>query len=264
MNIDKKAIYKKLLLEPVDALSLTPFVIGATIGLGAWAVNMDSGLTIASGLILGLVSAGIYLNRLIFGWGKNYERIVREWREKVESSRDKELDRLYLALKKDGDERTQSMLKDLRTLTKALMSEDTDTLAISAMDIVSDVDKLFQRCVDFLRESLDLWETAKAVERDSIRESLLAQRETIINEVEQSLDNLGHVLSGLKKANIHTSKGQALSDLREELSSRLRIAEQVEARMANLRSGNDYSEDEKKYLKHLGSTQKIADVERTD
>lgn len=248
--MDKREITKKMLLDPVDWITLFPCLAGITIGFGAWAVNLDSGLAVATSIILILISAGIYLNRLLFGWNENYERLVNEWRAAVERQRDKDLDRLYLELQKDGDPRTEMLLKDLRTLTKALMSEQSDSLAINAFDIVSDVDKLFQRSVDYLKESLDLWRTADNMERESIKQQLLTQRETLISEVEKSLENLGTVLGSMKKAAINARDGRQLAELREELSSRLKIAEEVEEKMKAIRLNGVSTEEENKYLQY--------------
>lgn len=254
--MDKREITKKMLLDPVDWITLLPCLAGITIGFGAWAVNKESGLAVATSITLLLISAGIYLNRLLFGWNENYERLVNEWRASVESQRDQDLDRLYLELKKDGDPRTEMLLKDLRTLTKALlseqslMSEQSDSLAIHAFDIVSDVDKLFQRSVDYLKESLDLWRTADNMERESIKQQLLNQRETLISEVEKTLENLGTVLGSMKKAAINSRDGLQLAELREELSARLKIAEEVEEKIKAMRMNGVSAEEENKYLQY--------------
>ena len=140
--MDKKEIIKRILLEPLDRITLSPFVIGLTLGMGVWALALEPGITLAASVILLLISSGVYLNRLIFGWNNNYEQIVAEFREKMEKNRDKDLDKLYRDLSKDGDSRTESLLKDLRTLTKALLNEQTDALAVNAFDIISDKEGL--------------------------------------------------------------------------------------------------------------------------
>jgi hypothetical protein len=246
--LEKREIIKKLLMEPVDWVSLSPLIVGATVGLGAWAVSLESGLAIAASLILVLLSAGIYLNRLIFGWNDNYERIVREWRVSVERERNRDLDRLYRELQADGDPRTEMLLKDLRTLTTTLMSEQEDHLASGAFNILSDVDKLFSRCVGYLEESLKLWRTAEAVERETIANELLSQRQVLIDEVGKSLDRLGDVLGGIKKAALNRDS-EELARLREELESRLRIAEEVETRIRSMQ-GKVSAKDEEQYLKY--------------
>jgi hypothetical protein len=251
--MEKKEIIRKLLLGPLDWITLAPFLAGISVGLGAWAVGQDSGIVVASSVMLVLASAGIYLNRLLFGWQENYEKIVATWRDTVEKARDAELDRLYRELAQDGDPRTEALLKDLRTLTKALMNEQSETLAMSAFDIVSDVDKLFQRSVDYLQESLNLWQTAEDMERASIKEQLMAQRDVLIGEVEQSLENLGDVLGSVKRAAVSTHDGQRLADLREELTARLKIAEDVEERMSAMRRSTTPAQDEEKYLQYAGN-----------
>ena len=246
--MEKKEIIKKLLMEPVDWISLTPLILGVSVGLGLWAFNLGSGVAIATSVILVLLSAGIYLNRLVFGWDENYERIVREWRASVEQDRDQNLDRLYRDLQADGDPRTEMLLKDLRTLTKTLMSEENHQLASGAFGILSDVDKLFSRCVGYLEESLKLWQTAEEVERETIANELLGQRQVLIDEVEKSLDRLGDVLGGIKKAAL-SRDSEELTRLRDELAARLKIAEEVETRIRNM-NGSVSAQDEQQYLKY--------------
>ena len=243
-------LVRQQLLAPADWLTVAPFLAGLSLAGAAWSLHPDPGLYVAGGVILMLLSAGVYLNRLIFGWNESQERILNAWREAQQKSRDKELDALYLELQKDGDPRTEALLKDLRTLTKALIDEPSDCLAVAALDIVSDVDALFRRSVDYLRESLELWRTAEQVNRESIRAQLLGQREILIGEVERSLENLGDVLGGLKRVAVSAGSNPQLAELREELKARLRIAEQVEQRIKAMRDGRGATPDESVYLQH--------------
>ena len=247
--MDKKEIIKRILLEPIDWITLSPFLAGVALGLGVWGLALEPGITLAASIILLLVSSGIYLNRLIFGWNDNYEKIVSELSEEIEKKRDNDLDALYRELSRDGDARTESLLKDLRTLTKVLLNEQTDAFAAGAFDIISDVNKLFQRSVDYLRESFELWDTARKIEKESIRNELLEQREALIKEVEKSLENLGSVLGTIKKTTVNYGSKEQLADLREELNSRLQIAEDVEKRISSIRNKVS-SEDEEKYLQY--------------
>ncbi len=248
--MEKKEIIKRLLLEPLGLMTLTPFMLGVVLGMGAWAAGLESGIALAAGVILMLISAGVYLNRLILGWNDNYEKIVSEFREKVEKERDRDLDKLYRELRKDGDSRTEILLKDLRTLTKALLNEQSEVFAFNSFDIIADVDKLFQRSVDYLKESLQLWDTAREMENAKIKGELLNQREMLIKEVEESLANLGKVLGAMKKTAVNFGSKQHLSELRQELNARLKIAEEVEQRMSTIRNSTVSPEDEEKYLKY--------------
>jgi hypothetical protein len=247
--LKRKDIIRQLLLGPLDWLTLTPFLAGLTLTFGSWALHPEPGLYVASGVILMLLSAGLYLNRLIFGWSEHQERILNAWREAAAKARDQELDALYRDLQQDGDPRTESLLKDLRTLTKAIISEQAGSVAATELDIVADVDALFQRSVDYLKEALGLWRTADQVKREPIRSQLLSQREALIAEVEKSLENLGEVLGGLKRVAVNSGGSPQLADLREELKARLRIAEEVEQRLTAMRDGRAAAQDEAAYLK---------------
>lgn len=245
----RQEIIRQLLLGPLDWITLAPFLAGVTLTLGSWTLHPDPGLYVASGMILMLLSAGLYCNRLIFGWSANQERLLTAWRAAVEQARDQELDALYRELQQDGDPRTETLLKDLRTLTKAIMSEQSGALAATTLDITTDVDALFQRSVDYLKEALGLWRTAEQVNREPIRAQLLSQREVLIAEVEKSLENLGDVLGGLKRVAVSAGSNPQLADLRDELKARLRIAEEVEQRLGAMRDRRVAAADEAVYLK---------------
>jgi hypothetical protein len=247
--LQRRDLIRKQLLAPLGWMTLAPFLAGTTLALGSWALHPDPGLYMASGAILALLATGIYLNRLIFGWSETQERILNDWRATLAKARDQDLDALYRDLQQDGDPRTEALLKDLRTLTTAILGEPSQSPAAAALDIVADVDVLFQRSVDYLKESLGLWRTAEQVTREPIRAQLLGQREVLITEVEKSLENLGDVLGALKRVAVSSGSNPQLADLRDELKARLRIAEEVEQRMGAMRDRR-VAADEAAYLKH--------------
>ncbi|MEM6822444.1 MAG: hypothetical protein AAF558_10945 [Verrucomicrobiota bacterium] len=249
MNQKEKEIRRTILSNPLDWITLTPAFLGLASILGGWAVGDWGILAMAAGASLCLISMGIYINRLVFGWSAEYARLINEWRKSIEGERDSKLDNLYRELGRDGDPRTESLLQDLRTLAKALIREESDSLAYNAFDVVSNVDKLFQRSVDYLEEGLDLWKTAEQIQNVSIKQTLLEQREALIEEVEQSLESLGQLVGQMKKTSINSGNQQALAEMREELDARLRIAEEVESRM-NLMRKTTTKEDEETYLRH--------------
>lgn len=249
-TLQRRDVIRKQLLAPLDWMTLTPFLAGTTLALGSWALHPDPGLYVAAGVILALLAAGAYCNRLIFGWNDTQERLLAEWRAALAKARDQELDALYRDLQQDGDPRTEALLQDLRTLTAAIVGEQSQSAAGTALDIVGDVDALFQRSVDYLKESLGLWRTAEQVHREPIRTQLLSQRELLIAEVEKSLENLGDVLGALKRAAVSSGSNPQLADLRDELKARLRIAAEVEQRLSAMRDRRVATADEAAYLQH--------------
>jgi len=248
--LQRKELIKRLLVAPLDWLTLTPFLAGAALAAGSGLLHPEPGLYVASGAIVMLMATGVYLHRLIFGWERNQQRLITAWRDALEKARNQELDALYRELQQDGDPRTETLLKDLRTLTRAILGEQSRTVGATALDIGADVDVLFQRSVDYLRESLGLWRTAAQVNREPIRSQLLAQRELLIAEVEKSLENLGEVLGGLKRVAVSSGNAPQLAELRDELKARLRIAEEVEQRLGAMRSRREAGPDETAYLEH--------------
>ncbi len=245
-TMKQEEIRKKVLMAPLDHWTLIPFFAGSAIGLGGWAFSSLSGPLAGGSLLLMLSSLGIYANRLLFGWDHQQNKVLRQWRQQVESKREAELDTLLRDLRQDQDPRTQALLQDLRTLTKALQQTEGEDNFYTELDVLSDVDRLFRCSVDSLRESLELWETAANMQQEHIKSQLLLQREQLIAEVEQSLKHLGSLLSRFKQVTLQGNKAQELARLREELSSRLRIAEAVEARVSALRDGKsaDYDEND--------------------
>lgn len=245
---DNNEIIKKLLLKPVDWITLTPFLTGVTVLLMSWALNAQSGLVTGGSISLMLASAGIYLQRLIFGWHDNQERLVEELQQKAELAREQALDNLYQDLVKDGDPRTETILKDLRVLIKAIEENEKDAIEKNMGDISYNIDVLIKKCLDYLSESYRLWDTASKMQNKTIKQQLLTQREVVIKEVEESLENFGTILGRLRQTAL-SGDGQQLADLREELTSRLRIAEEIDEKMKSMRHGKLTQEDHEKFLK---------------
>ncbi len=247
--MDKKEIRRQILLDNLDWVSLTPLFLGVTAALGAWAVQLNPRICFSLAIIPMLISAGIYSQRLFLGWDEKMESIARREREKNIREREEKLNQLGEALKGDGDPRTENLLKDLRVLTQAMLGNPQESSAMKAYDIIADVDKLFQRCVDYLKESLELWTTARNLDHVATREQLLKQRESLIDEVEVSLENLGRVLGIMKKADVNGQDKIHMDELREELNARLKMAETIESKMESMRK-HVKSTDEDEYLRY--------------
>lgn len=235
VNADQKGLLGDILRKPLDGYTLAPGFVGVLLGFATWVTPIDSSALPAGAAILGLLSVGLYFHRLILGWERYTGEIVAERRQVIEANRERELDRLEADLAADGDPRTERLLGDLRTLTHALMADASTPLGADHLDIASDVDRMFGKSVEYLRESLSLWTMADGVGQPGIKERLLANRELLIREVETSLENLGEVLGRVRLARVASPMGGDLAELREELSARLRIAEEVDRRIHSMR-----------------------------
>ena len=99
---------------------------------------------------------------------------------------------------------------------------------------------MFSVCVQHLGQSLELWETAKTM-RGPSRESILQQRNELIEEVCKSVVHLGSTVEQFHLVTTQKNR-QDLARLREELDESLEIARRVEERKATLAESNQYSD----------------------
>lgn len=218
--------------------TLWPILGGITLLLGLWALSIRSGLAIFAGLAAILGGVGIFFSRLLLGSDKLAKKAIAEMQEEAQQKRERSLDDLERRLVADGDPRTEACLRDLRALAKAFESgrawSDSMT-ARSVFDILAGVEQLFKRCVLSLKKTLDLWHTARQMATEEASRPILEQRERMIDDVGQSIKQLGRILAGIQ--GLGASEGEETSELariREELDRSLEVAKMVEKRMQSL------------------------------
>lgn len=256
--MDRNSVARKWLSKPLDWITLLPFAAGVTLGLGLWAFSARPGLLLfgAAALILG--AGGLYLSRLAMFGNRYYQQILDEWRHNEKSQAEQGLDALETALKEDGDRRTDELLVDLRAVREALDREQSSASSLarlSTLDISSSVDRLFQACVRYLEKSLYLYRMSVRVKDQALRVQLKAQREEMIREVQESLRQLGAILSRIQAMSVKDEAAQDLAALRGELDTRLKVVEKTEQRVTAYGSGLSAA-DEAKYLKYAEEQEK--------
>ena len=151
--------------------------------------------------------------------------------------REKALDTLDRELTEDGDPRTEACLRDLRALAKAFRSAPKPSIDLKihdAFSIAAGVEELFTRSVASLEKTLDLWRTAQSMATKDARGPVLAQREKMIEDVSESIKQLGKVLAGIEALKAGESVHSDLARIRGELDERLAVAKKVEERMRSL------------------------------
>ena len=116
-----------------------------------------------------------------------------------------------------------------KALEKDVKAGDIPAAAHGVMD---SVDRMFHVCVDHLRQSYKLWQSAQQTTGRS-RENTLRQREELIQEVEQSVSHLEQTIDQLQTVSSKRSKSE-LARLREELDETIRVAKRVEQRTEEL------------------------------
>jgi len=236
--LDKRRFRRKFLLGLLSSpLTLCPLGVGVTVLLVAWAFSIGTGvaLFVAMGCILGAL--GTFFTRLVVGSEAISKAAVEEMQKEAHEAREKSLDELDGKLTRDGDPRTQASLRDLRALAKAFNESRTPGAGLnieSMFDIASGVEQLFNRCVQSLERTLQLWRTARKMATPEAKKPILERREGIIEDVGESIEQLGKVLVGIQGLGSGESASSELASIREELDQRLAVAKRVEERMRSL------------------------------
>ncbi len=225
MDDVKRKVYLDLFASPV---SLLPIVGGLTALLAAWGVGGSPLLAFVG--VAGIVGGiGLFASRLIFGLEKltqrAYEYVVeRQQRQQMEALHD-----LDKKLQGDQDPRTEQLLRRLWQLYTTLEKDVKDgKITVVAHEVLESVDRMFKVCVGYLERSYQLWDNAHT-QRGDARQRTLKQRDTLVTEVEDSVQFLENKIDQLQNMNMGRSKSQ-LSALRAELDETIRVARRVEQR----------------------------------
>ena len=236
--LDKSRFRKKLLLGLLASpLTLCPLVMGVTLLLIAWAFSIKAGVVLFVAVVCILGAFGAFFTRLILGSETMEKAVIEEMRSKAHEAREAKLDELDRKLTEDGDPRTEASLRDLRALAKAFNESRTPGAGLnieSMFDIASGVEQLFNRCVQSLERTLQLWRTARKMATPEAKKPILERREGIIEDVGESIKQLGKVLVGIQGLKAGESASSELASIREELDQRLAVAKRVEERMRSL------------------------------
>lgn len=231
----RKKYLLKLLASPI---CLFPFLAGVTDLLVLWTFSIGSGIALFAGIAGMLAGLGIFFTRLVAGSGSLVKDVLAGIQQEALAEREKALDNLDNRLVADGDPRTESSLRDLRTLAAAFEKGRSWTGALktsSTVDILSGVNQLFQQCVVSLEKTLELGYTAAQMTTKTAREPILKERERIITEVSESIRQLGGVLASIQALETDgTAHDSELADIRRELDQNLEVAKKVKERMESL------------------------------
>lgn len=236
--LDEGKLKRRILLKLVSSpLTLLPFVGGVTTMVGAWALNTHVPIGLFAGLAGILVGTGAFLSRLTLGGETAAKQVLEEMQQEARRAREAALDDLDARLAADGDPRTESALRDLRTFMKAFHERETWASGLNSRltyDIMQGVEELFNRCVQSLEETLKLWRTAQEMRTKSARTPILGQRERIIREVASSIDQLGKLLVELQNLESGARAPAGLARVRKELDQSLAMARSIDEHMKAL------------------------------
>jgi hypothetical protein len=237
--LDEKTLKKRVLLRLLGSpFTVLPFMLGMTAMTAGWVLDWRPAMALFSGAAGALCAAGAFFTRLVLNGESVARRVATEVEQEEQQARQRALDDLDNKLRTaDKDPRPENALRDLRALVKAFEEGSADYFRFNAgtmVEVHSRVGQLFDHCVDSLRQTDRLWQTAQQLRTVSARQPILDQREKIVEEVQASIKQLSDTLVTMQTLGAgERSEGQ-LARLRDELDQSLAIAKTVEERVNDL------------------------------
>jgi hypothetical protein len=214
---------------------VAPFMAGMTALTAVWALGLRAGFALFAGLAGVLGALGAFVTQLVLR-GETVARQVLD--ESDQNERDQarraldDLDRILA--EEDKDPRPETALRDLRALLAAYAEAEAGACAAQMavlVEIRSRVNQLFNQCVQSLRQTTRLGQTARQLHSPAARQPLLDQREKIIADVQATVRQISDTLVGVQNLDSGDGSNRQLTRLREELDQSLLVARTVEERV---------------------------------
>jgi hypothetical protein len=230
-NRVKLDIRKKILL---DLLVVPSTVIPFTAGISLLLISVVVGSTAAfAGFCSLLVSLGSVFTNLIFNLSKITDKVINDIESEKSRLHDIEVLKLDRNLVLDNDPRDQTALRNLRIIYKSFKDDLRNGKVKNApKSMVSQIDDLYFSVIHHLQNQHELWETSTKVTGE-LRKNIISQRETLILEIEKSVQNLSAVTAEVRALGIKSNVGE-LTKLQERLDSQLNVAKEVEKMMSEM------------------------------
>ena len=234
--IDKKLFRQKYLLHLIsNPFTIYPFAAGVLGVFASWVFTLEPQiLYLFAGAVVGL---GLPIGALITKWTSGPDDIAKQVHEELlneaHQQQEEELNALHKQLLKDGDQRTEQMLEELRSLHESFQEEAMDTgwmaslpVTVSA-EIAGKVSDLFNQAVECLKDTLKMYEKSKDSKMATVRRVLQEHREQQIADVQQTIVQLSHLYARVLTLSPESNETE-LSRLRTELDDSLAFAKKVD------------------------------------
>jgi len=209
----------ELLKKSLRNAALNPFSM-IVLGMGVATAILTGKWWI---ILLGIPAYGIVT-------ASNLKKAFEGLQTEAKEAQEKSLDALAQRLQADDDPRTNKLLSELRFLNTTFDKNTAWTNALSS-DLLSEINvkvgELFQQCVAHIERTLKLWNIARGLDCGT-RERILDQRETIIQEIKSSVEQLGNVLASALSLDGKATDDTELARVRRELDQIIEAARQVE------------------------------------
>jgi len=228
----RKRIYLALFASPMTVI---PTTIGASL---LFVSGIFGGNTGFYGILSLLIGCGALLTNFVFNLDKISKNASKKWLEEQQQKKDQDLNALDQRLVQTSDPRDERVLRNLRAIYKGFCDDLKDKQIDNIpMDMLSTIDELFQSCIKKLEQSLEMHEMANTV-TGKIRKQIVMNRETILEDVEQSILDISETIHEVRALRIRTESVD-LDQLRERMKNQLQIAKSTEEQMGTLNHANE-------------------------
>jgi hypothetical protein len=182
-------VRKKVLLDLfVSPLSLGPIVVGLTTLMASWVFG--SVTTAFLGLCAVIIGVGLFTTRLIYGIDEITKAAYESLQKQREDERNKILDALDEALRKDRDPRPEQCLRELRVLHDMLKSESHNT--VCGTEILTNFEMMFDVCLKKIQRTDDLWRSSRNLHQTA-KQKFIDEREEIVKELLETTEHLSGI-----------------------------------------------------------------------
>lgn len=232
------ARWRRTVFHPAVML---PAVAGAFSLAAGWVAGGAGTMMGVAGLA---IAALVVAYRATLGSAGIVEQVKSGLLEKKKRDHVAYLRELRRKMRRDGDPRTGSLITKLRSIYEQLgQSADAALADYSGVlpQMHEQARELYDSCLQLLEHSFELWDAGRNLAEPANRESFSRDRETILGEVQRSVEHLDHTMDELRKASL---RREGLRDgesakaehtrLRDELSRGIETARAVEQRMVAL------------------------------
>lgn len=191
---------------------------------------------------LGVASLVFAFGTAATRWVLHRDRLAAETYEQLKTEAERNhylyLHHLWRRLRMDRDPRTRQYLTQMRRLYQRMeragvLGKRVDTRLLP--EIREKTEQLYRSCLAALERTHDYWQATRDMATDEGRREAVAGRETLLAEVNRSIERLNATLDHLQAAALRRDdQTQQLTSIREELDEGLAVAKRVEERMEEL------------------------------
>jgi len=216
---------------------LFPAAAGLTAICADWSTTGKLGVLAFAGLTGVAIGAGALITRWLTGSDGLAKLAQDEFAAEQRREHEQRFEHLDRRLRRDGDHRTNRTLAALRELEDRLaeLEAHQDPNRRPPIEVSSKIRELLRSSLHSLERSAELYETKQRVVTQEARQQVRGARESLLNEVSASVDQIIQTLDGLYIRVLSRDKPATdLSRMRQELDTSLEVARRVEERVASL------------------------------